>query len=202
MARALDTLVPRILGDASMPVDAWDIREFSSKSDLLKKLPGRMKGYSSYAEAGDVRVLVLVDRDDDDCLELKETLEDVAKSTGLATRSTAAGDEIVRVCNRIVVEELEAWFIGDPEAVAAAYPKVPVTFVKRKAYRYPDDVSGGTWEALERLLQQHGYYPGGLAKVSCAKDIAAGMQPDRNTSPSFRAFHEGLLRLVGAELGG
>lgn len=99
------------------------------------------------------------------------------------------------VLNRIAIEELEAWFFGDVEALRAAYPKVPATLGSQARYRDPDAIVGGTWEALERVLQGKGYHRGGLQKIKAAKEIAAHMDPARNRSRSFRVFMEGLAAL-------
>jgi hypothetical protein len=192
---ALEILVPRIVGDAALVLPSWNIRQFSGKSDLLNKLPQRLKGYSSYANVVDLRILVLVDRDSDECVALKARLDGLATEAGLLTKTKANGGTF-HVCNRIVIEELEAWFIGDHDAVVAAYPRVPASFPAQKAFRDPDAVTGGTCEALQRLLQKHGYHRGGLSKVACAREIGKWMNPDVNRSNSFNAFKDGLVELI------
>ena len=62
-------------------------------------------------EEPSMKDFVVVDRDSDDCHKLKNKLEDIAKEAGLTTR-TSAGSKW-QVVNRIVVEELEAWYFGD-----------------------------------------------------------------------------------------
>jgi hypothetical protein len=96
------------------------------------------------------------------------------------------------------VEELEAWFFGDVDALRKAYPGIPASLGERAGYRNPDAIRGGTWEALERELQRAGHHREGLAKIKAAREISAWMEPLRNRSPSFRTFREGLLGLVGA----
>lgn len=194
MEVALVHLVPKVFhGLTDPPVPG--VRVFRGKPDLLRKLPDRLRGYASYADAEDVRILVLIDRDADDCRILKARLEEAAAAAGLSTRSTSGGSRF-RVCCRIAIEELEAWFIGDPDAVAEAYPGVPASFGRRKTYRSPDAVAGGTWEALERLLRRHRYHREGLAKVRLAHDVAPHMDIARNRSPSFQSFRSGLIGLV------
>ncbi len=95
-----------------------------------------------------------------DCRRLKDRVVDQVRQAGLRPWDAAGGRG--EVLFRIAVEELEAWSFGDPEAVLAAYPKVPKNFVNRAAYRDPDGVRGGTWEAMERLLRRAGYFPNGL----------------------------------------
>jgi hypothetical protein len=191
MQAALQPLLPRLVGEQC----TWNVRNLGSKQQLLAKLPARLRAYAAQATMIDLRVLVLVDRDAEDCLVLKQRLETAATNVGLTTRTTAEGATF-RVCNRIVVEELEAWFLADQSAMQAAYPKVR-TVAGRRAYRDPDNVAGGTWEALERLLQHHGYHAGGLAKVQAARDIAPHLDLDNARSRSFAAFVHGVRSLVG-----
>lgn len=188
--RALVELVPKII-----PNVAFEIRTFQGKHDLLAKLPQRLAGYAHYAQYVGLGVVVLVDRDDDDCVELKGRLERTAKLAGLATLSTGSQADRPVVCNRIVIEELEAWFFGDITALRAAYPRGPAVGGQRR-YRDPDAIVGGTWEALERLLNEHGYHRSGLAKIATAADIARYMNVDDNRSRSFQVFRDGLRRLV------
>ena len=95
-----------------------------------------------------------------------------------------------------LVEELEAWFFGDIEAINKAYPKVSTNIATQAKYRVPDAIKGGTWEALEKLLQDKGYHLGGLQKVKAARDISPHMEPSRNTSKSFQVFYNGLLQMI------
>jgi hypothetical protein len=157
-----------------------------------------MRAYARWLP-DDCRILVLVDRDNDDCTTLKQQLEQVATAAGLPTRASAQTADKIRVYNRIVVEELEAWFFGDPAAIARAYPGVSPNLGKQAKYRIPDAIKGGTWEALERILQRAGYYESGLAKIEAARQIAEQMDPDRNASQSFRLFRDTLKGLCPPE---
>lgn len=167
-------------------------RVFSGKQDLLKKLPQRLKGLSWIPK--DHRIVVLVDEDRQDCLALKAQLEAAAREAGLLTK-TAANGGIFTVLNRIAVEELEAWFLGDLPAIQAAYPRFKPSHVAAANRRYPDAVKGGTCEALERALQQAGYYSTGLPKIEVARTIADHMDVARNTSTSFKQFVQGVAAL-------
>ena len=103
--------------------------------------------------------------------------------------------ETTLVINRIVVEELEAWFFGDPVALHHAYPKLPQSLTQKARYRIPDQIAGGTWEALEQELQRVGYFMGGLPKIEVAKTVSQYMEPQRNSSASFQLFYQTLLEL-------
>ncbi len=185
----LQQLLPKLVGDRSFVIHAHQC-----KDELIDRLPGRLNGYRNWlGEQG--RVVVLVDRDDDDCLWLKARLDGMAERAGILTRSSAGGGSF-HVANRIVVEELEAWYFGDWQAVRGAYPRVSAHLEWR--YRDPDSISGGTWEALERVLQRAGYFEGGLRKAELARAVGPKMVPDRNTSPSFRAFRDVVLEMAAA----
>lgn len=182
MEAALEQLLPKLLADIE-----FQIIRFQCKDDLLKKAPERLRGYASWLPAN-WRILVLVDRDDDDCVMLKAELENMAAAAGLLTKTTAGHGRAFQVINRIAVEELEAWFFGDWPAVQAAYPRVPATTPQKAGFRDPDAIAGGTWEALERVLKRAGYFSTGLRKLECARAVALQMEPQRNTSRSFQAF--------------
>ena len=188
---ALTNLIPKIRGDVQI-----NARVFQGKPDLLGKLPARLAAYSKRLTK-DLRIVVLIDEDREDCIALKQELEDVASSIGLTTASTymSYGYSFFHVLNRIAVEELEAWFFGDVDAIVAAYPKVPMTLGDRARYRIPDAIRGGTAEALERVFKEAGYYRGGLPKIETARNISKYMDPNRNRSKSFQVFRDGLLKL-------
>lgn len=89
---------------------------------MLKHLPSRLQGYSHWLPES-WSILVLIDRDDDDCRVLKEKLEHQAAAAGFLTKASANPGQRFKVTNRIVVEELEAWYFGDWQAVKALIPE-------------------------------------------------------------------------------
>lgn len=192
--QALTILLPRVLD----PSISFSIHSYQGKHDLLRRLPARLRGYARWIDTARTRIVVLVDEDRADGLRLKATLERAAEQAGLLTRSRVGSEGAFAVLNRIAVEELEAWFIGDPAAVRSAYPGVSPNFERRARFRLPDQVPGGTWRALEKLLQEAGHHRGGLRKIAAARDIASRMDPSVNRSPSFLRFCDGLRSLVGA----
>ena len=119
-----------------------------------------------------------------------------AQKVGLITKTSAQTNQEFQVLNRIIIEELEAWFFGDINALRQAYPKVSPNLAKREAYRNPDTIKGGTWEALERVLKRAGYHQGGLEKYKAASEISPHMNPSINQSKSFQVFSEGLLTML------
>ena len=190
MEAFLRVLLPRLL-----PRDrTFAIHSFRGKPDLRRKLHARLRGYSKWLPA-DWRIVVMVDRDEDDCLALKGELEEAAADVGLRTRSRAPGRSW-QVANRVVVPELEAWFFGDWDAVREAYPRVSANTPKQSRYRDPDS-DHHTWEAFERVLRRHRYFATGLRKTEAALAVATHLVPDRNRLPSFGVFLE-LIRETAA----
>ena len=186
---ALRQLLPKILDDISFEVYAHQ-----GKDELLKQLPNRLRGYSHFIP-DDWRILVIVDRDDDDCKELKAELEQAAVDAAFETRSTRRNSKYV-VLNRIAIEELEAWYFGDWPAVLEVFPRLSTTVPQQAKYRNPDGILGGTWEAFERLCQKAGYYKNGLRKIDAATTIASRMVPTRNRSRSFQVLRDALTELA------
>ncbi len=187
---ALINLVPMIV-----PGVEFDVHVHEGKADLLDKLPGRLRGYRHWLP-NDWRVVVLLDEDRADCLEIKGLLEEMAHRAGFLTRDTTSAGGVYSVVNRLAVEELEAWFFGDVVALVDAYPGVSPNLGRQARYRNPDAIGGGTWEALERVLQRAGYYLGGLPKIEVAASVSERMEPDRNNSRSFQVFRDGLRQLA------
>ncbi len=190
MQACLDSLLPRIV-----PQVNYSVRVFGGKGDLLKKLPSRLAGYRHWPESPRLLILVVVDRDDDDCVILRQKMDGIASAAGFAV-SSHKRNQMGKVLNRIAVEELEAWFFGDIPALVAAYG-VASSLGDRARYRNPDAIRGGTWESLERELRSHGH-PGGLEKVRAAREIAVHMNVDHNSSRSFQSFRDGLRYFVEA----
>lgn len=181
--------LPRILPEGT----TWNLIQFQGKANLLAKLDSRLRGYRSWLPE-DSRIVVVVDEDRGDCRALKKRLEDAALSAGLLTKSSARGVPF-QVLNRIAVEELEAWFLGDVEGLRTAYPGVPRSLGSQKNFRDPDAVRGGTWEAIERVLQKAGHFPGGLGKIELGRTMGEHLDPSRNRSGSFQCFLQGLAAL-------
>ena len=169
----------------------FEIHRFQGKPDLLKSLPSRLRGYSKWMPPG-YRIVVIVDRDQDDCHTLKSEIESIISESGLVSRSRSTGLDW-QVVSRIAIEELEAWYFGDWEAVRGAYPRVPATITQQRGYRDPDSINNGTWEAFERILQRHRYFTTGLRKVEAARNIGERIDPARNLSRSFQTFYNAII---------
>jgi hypothetical protein len=190
MEAFLREFLPRLIGDRA----TFSVYPSQGKADLLRNLPARLKGYAKWLPH-DWRVVVLVDRDDQDCDDLKKQMENAAADAGLRTRRSGAHGPW-QVVNRIAVEELEAWYFGDWDAVREVYPRVPKNLADKAAYRDPDKIAGGTWETFERVLQRAGYFESGLSKTEVARLLGKRLVSVRNRSHSFGVLRDVLLDAV------
>lgn len=184
---ALVNLVPRIVA-ADI---TFSTHVFGGLSEMQAKLEARLRGYAAWLP-DDYRIVILRDRDAEDCTTVKRELEEMCMRVGLTTRRNPGNTGDYQVVTRLAIEELEAWFFGDVEAICKAFPRVPATLGSRTRYRDSDAITGGTWEALEHVLQSAGYYKTGLRKIDAAGRISEHMVPARNRSASFEHFVEAL----------
>ncbi len=172
MEAFLRALLPRMLPEGL----TFNINVFQGKSDLLSNLRNRLRGYASWLPP-DWRIVIIIDRDGEDCIDLKAILEGHCVQAGISTRARNPPAWNAATC--IAIEELEAWYFGDWQAVVESHPRVASSIPAKAAYRIPDAIAGGTWEALERVLQRGGYYSGGLQKVTAARLVGACLDPAR-----------------------
>ncbi len=186
----LKAILPKMLSNDI----TFDFLVFQGKDDLLNNLSARLNGYRWIPD--NWRIIVLIDEDRKDCHELKTYLEKAAREAGFVTKSSAIPNEDFQVVNRIAIEELEAWFFGDIEALHAAYPRISRNLHAKAKYRNPDAIQGGTYEALQDLLIRANYYKDKLPKRAVARNIAQHMEPTRNRSRSFQMFVNGLKACV------
>jgi hypothetical protein len=198
MEETLNILRPQLI-DHSV---SFKIINHGSKQKLLSDLPARMRGYAQRLANEDIRVLVAVDRDNDQCHILKRRLELAASSAALSTKSNPDARGHFRIVNRIVIEELEAWFFGDVPALCRAYPGVPESLSMKAGLRDPDAIAGGTWERLLKVLQEAGHYRSAenLPKIEVARKVASAMNVSASRSQSFNHFVSGLRSLLSGSM--
>ena len=186
---ALEVLINRLargLGSFSFAITA-----FHGKGQMLAEIEQRLLpiARSRWADA----VILIIDQDDDDCLDLKRRLAAAALNAGLS----AAGphEHSINVTIRIAMSELESWFLGDPAAIGRAYPRL-----RRHDLRITGDVDAlpQAWERLQRPLLRRGYYEQRMPKTIVARRIAEHMTttPGKNRSRSFNVLLNTLHALV------
>ena len=82
-------------------------------SGLLNNLPLYLRGFErSLAQMPQAVIVVVLDNDKRDCTEFQNTLDKIAKESVQLTDWM--------VC--IAVKEMEAWLLGDEDAIIRAYP--------------------------------------------------------------------------------
>ena len=173
-------------------------KNLTSNSDvktriLLEQLPRLLKGYgktfSGYNSTYKATVIVICDLDDK-CLK------------------TFRGElfNILNLCNPkpetrfcFAIEEGEAWFLGDINAIELAYPEIKKSVLNN----YENDSICGTWELLadaiysggSQALSKQEWYIIGAEKSAWAKNISLHMDVENNSSPSFRYFYKKIREL-------
>jgi hypothetical protein len=178
----LNFIVPKIIGE----IHTFKIHNFQNKDRLLKRLPDRMQGYSKFLP-DDWRIVIIVDQDRDNCQELKNKLCDASRVV-----TQQKGNVVL---HRIAVEELESWFLGDVQAIRVEYEKIPPSLSQTAKFRNPDNITGGTWEQLDRILKKYGYHTG-LQKIDFAQKVSRHMDVENNLSRSFQVFRDGLRKII------
>lgn len=188
---ALQNIIPKIVGDDI----SFRIIVHQGKKDLLKSITPKLRAYAKWI-TDEIKIVVLLDLDRDNCTQLKAKLNRIAEEAGLKIK-TSIGElsSDFQILNRIAIEELEAWFFGDKDALRSAYSKINPNELNKPRFANPDAITD-TWEELEKLLQKFRYYPGGLNKIQNARLVSELMDIDSNSSNSFNVFKTGLLQII------
>lgn len=200
--KLLQVLLPKLIGPHGEP-HTWRLhaykgvgripKEMTSQGDpakriLLEQLPKLLRGYGK--TPGIDAVVVVLDTDKRDCKTFLTELIAVAM----------ACDPAPNTLFRLAIEEIEAWYLGDQQALLTAYPKA-----KQKVLSsYIQDSACDTWECLADAvhlggaiaIKKLGWPFPGRAKHMWAEKIGPLMTVDNNQSPSFAKFRDGLRQLV------
>ncbi|MDM8535363.1 DUF4276 family protein [Desulfobacterales bacterium HSG17] len=203
---ALSILMSKILGEYNQP-HTWNIHkhrgigklpediEAAPKSydrTLLHNLPSKLRAYGNSMGEYEI-VILLVDLDNrKDCIAFKNELHSVLDIC----------EQKPNFMIRIAIEELEAWYFGDQNAIVKAFQNY-----NEKAFKdYIQDSQCGTWEKLAEVI-----HPGGLKaledygrrsvrilgeKRKWAALIAPNMNVEENKSQSFCCFRDGIRKLA------
>jgi hypothetical protein len=200
--KLLESLIPKILGAPGEP-HTWRIHPYKGMGRipkglhavtdpvqriLLDRLPKILRGYGR--TPGTDAVVVVLDLDKGNCAD------SLADLLALASDCHAPP----RTLFRLAIEEMEAWYLGDNEALLAAYPRAK----KDVLHKYVQDAPCGTWELLAdaihpggaAALKKVGWPLPGQVKCEWAEQIGPHLVPERNVSPSFGKLRDGLRRLV------
>ncbi|MDR0381278.1 MAG: DUF4276 family protein [Oscillospiraceae bacterium] len=158
---------------------------------LLMDLPKRLRAISNswrgkYGKE-DAAIFVILDNDIRDTADFQNQLQ------ALSDKNNITIDHVY--C--IAVEEMEAWLLGDREAIQAAYPSLSDR-IASKHPNYRQDSICGTWEFLADMLTKRGIgvfrknnpspHDIGQCKREWAEKIGARLTIRGNASPSFQVF--------------
>lgn len=144
------------------------------KQDLEKSIPRKLR---AWREPG-VHFVIVRDNDGGDCRSLKIKLVQLCKESGRT-------DTLVR----IACQELEAWYLGQPEALAAAYSQPGLMAKLRRAkFRHPDAIPRPS-ETLAGLIPEY-------QKVLGARKMSSLLAIADSRSQSFNAFVAGVRRIA------
>lgn len=158
----------------------WKTHPHRGKQDMIRQLPKKLRAYANFLPAmyrnGDYRIIVIVDKDEQDCVPLKTKILNAAHEVGLHTKTIV----------RIAVCELESWYLGDAIALEKAFPRLSRQRIGRKAtFRNPDARPDPTAD-LQRLLEAEKY--GAYLKLAHSRLISGhlDLEPGVNRSHSFQ----------------
>lgn len=200
--RLLDSILPRIIGPEGA-LHTWRTHSYkgigriprglrygadSSKRILLDQLPKLLRGYGN--TPGIDAVVVVLDSDRRDCALFLEELNALVGPCPGAPR----------VLFRLAIEEIEAWYFGDRDALIRAYPRAK----KHVLNRYIQDSVCGTWELLAdavhpkgaESIKKKGWPLPGQLKHEWAENIGPHMSIEENDSCSFCKLRDGLRALL------
>ncbi|MCV6589335.1 MAG: DUF4276 family protein [Marinobacterium sp.] len=190
---ALSILMPKILGEYENP-HTWKIHKHRGigripddpmqtpnpkDTTLLHQLPAKLRAYSR-APNTNRAIIVLLDLDDKDIDVFSQELRSLL----------ALCDGEFEANFEFAIEELEAWYLGDRNALVTFNPDIRLSALTD----YVQDSICGTWEMLAKaddpsVLSQKKRGRHSLdKKKEWSKKIPPHMDVDSNQSPSFNNF--------------
>ncbi len=202
----LSIIMSKIVGDFNQP-HTWKIHKHRGigklPSDLngivnvndrtlMHNFPSKLRAYGKSMTDNEV-VVILVDLDNrQNCSLFKSELLSVLELC----------ENKPKLLVRIAIEELEAWFLGDKNAILKSFPNAKTHLIDT----YTQDSQCGTWEFLSKVIYNPSFQKL-LAtnkrsqlvieeKVKWARMIAPNMNVEENLSPSFICFRDGLRRFL------
>lgn len=175
-ARALlEGLLPRLLpGESVHP----RFLVLEGKQDLEASIARKLRSWNAPSTA----FVILRDQDSDHCTTLKAKLRELAAQSGKS-----------EVLVRVACHELEAWALGDWQAVAEAHANPKLAKHDLAALYADPDKLHNPFAELRKHVREY-------QKVDGARRLGRLLMPERNRSTSFRVFCEGVVRLARPRL--
>lgn len=200
--RAMEILMPKILAnDITYRVHSYKgigriqpglkPKSGADKRQLLDQLPKLLRGYGNtpFVDA----VVVVCDLDDKNKDHFLSELNGVLDYCHPKPPNTFFF---------LSIEEFEAWYLGDLDAIRKAYPHAKNVVLNG----YDNDSVCGTWELLadaiykggHQALSKKGWQTVGLQKSIWAETISPHMNVEENKSPSFQYMCTRLKGLISS----
>ncbi|MDR2711940.1 MAG: DUF4276 family protein [Clostridiales bacterium] len=150
--KAMKNLIPKLLGDeVTFRIHTYkgigrtpkDLRPKSdaNKRLLLDQLPRILRGYGKVPNSG--YIIIICDLDDKNKHQFLSELSEILSACNPKPEA--------RFC--LAIEEFEAWYLGDREAIKKAYPAAKDNIMNS----YINDSICGTWEVLADAVYVGGH---------------------------------------------
>lgn len=159
----------------------FNIYSHQGKQDLEKALKTTLPSISKTPGA---KILITRDQDNDDCIELKKRIFELVNDNCLCEFSI-----------RIICKELEAWFLGDMNAIESAYPKFKADqHINKAEFREVDKIQSPSRQLLNIIpdFSKSEYLP----KLEVSECISPFLQIDNNKSVSFNHTITAIKKLA------
>ncbi|HHB93366.1 MAG TPA: DUF4276 family protein [Thioploca sp.] len=177
----LEGILPRL----GLTQDSFTIKHHRGKEDLIFNLNKVIPSLSKQAQ----QIIVILDKDRQDCVKLKNKLQE--KMVNCACEYKI----------RIACYELEAWFLGDMNAISKCSPRFKADYFRGKEkYRDIDNFSGKPSTEIATIVPD--WKQNYMSKPKFAKTIAPFMSlesrnsPQANRSHSFHVFLDTLIDIL------
>lgn len=168
MKELLDGMLPRLF-----PGLRFLCIPHEGKTDLELSIPSKLR---DWRVPGD-RFFIVRDNDNGDCRELKDRLSQLCLNSG-------RHDAVIR----IVCQELESWYLGQPDALADAFGQTHLRSIANSPRFRNPDARPIPSQDLRKLFPE-------FKKVGDARRMAAYLAREGNTSPSFNVFLDAVAGL-------
>ena len=179
---ALDVILPKLIDPSRV---SYQVIAHDGKQDLETAIRRTVPSLSRIPGA---RIIVTRDQDAEDCLLVKKHLQELVMANCNAPYKI-----------RVLCHELENWFLGDFEAISAAFPRFRPDQVRQKAkYRNVDNLANAPQELLKIIPELAGRAY--LSKINTASMISPHLNTERNTSLSFQNFVRAVEELTTGNL--
>lgn len=175
MKNFLCGILPKILPEGYELNTNCFIRDHQGKQDLKRSIPIKMRAFKHSKTP--VKVIIIHDQDSSDCKLLKSELRKLTNQI----------PEIPALI-RIACRELEAWYLGDMDALEAIYPQFKANRYRNWAlFRNPDICNAS--DELKKIIPS-------FQKGIASKEITNHIDLSKNRSGSFNHLISGIEKFL------